>query len=263
MIAIYSHPLSEPLNQFAALMILSGGALYAYAFYDLHQHGALSSLWRRGLIRGYQILLFVSGLTILAVTLVSPLDQLADVRFSAHMAQHILLTMVVPPLLLFGLPSPIARAVLSRRWLRRLLEWVTDPLVVFSLFFLNLYLWHVPDVYEYALQNEFVHAIQHALFFYTALLFWWRIIDPTHGWFPLWDWPPAKWVYLLVAAPASYILGTWLWGSSRIIYPSYAQLGGLPDQRLGGAFMWVQGWMFLMISMLVFFRDYHPEREQI
>ena len=49
-----------------------------------------------GLIRGYQILLFVGGLTILAVTLVSPLDQLADVRFSAHMAQHILLTMVVP-----------------------------------------------------------------------------------------------------------------------------------------------------------------------
>ena len=214
MIAIYSHPLSEPLNQLAALMILSGGALYAYAIYDLHQHGALSSLWRRGLVRGYHVFLFASGLAILALALVSPLDRLADVRFSAHMAQHILLTMVVPPLLLFGVPSPIARAVLSRRWLRRLLEWVTDPLIVFSLFFLNLYVWHIPDVYEFALQKEFTHALQHALFFYTALLFWWRIIDPTHGWFPLWDWPPARWVYLLVAAPGqlhfgNLVVGKW------------------------------------------------------
>ncbi len=138
MIAIQSHPLHEPLNQLAALMILSGGVLYAYAFYDLHQHGALSSLWRRGLVRGYHIFLFASGLAIVAATLLSPLDQRADVRFSAHMAQHILLAMVIPPLLLFGVPSPIARVVLSRRWLRRLLEWVTDPLIVFSLFFLNL-----------------------------------------------------------------------------------------------------------------------------
>ena len=263
MIAFHGHLLHDPLNQLVGVMILFGGALYAYAFYDFYRHGSLDSLWRRGLIRSYQILLFVAGLLTLAVALLSPLAERADLRFSAHMAQHILLTMVGPPLLLFGLPSPIARAAFSRRWLRYLLDRLTDPFVAFSLFFLNLYVWHIPDIYEFALQNELAHALQHALFFYTALLFWWRIIDPTRGWFSLWDWPPAKWVYLLVAAPASYVLGTWLWGSGRIIYPFYAQLGGLSDQRLGGAIMWVQGWMFLMISMLVFFRAYHPESEQI
>ncbi|MFQ5938112.1 MAG: cytochrome c oxidase assembly protein, partial [Acidiferrobacterales bacterium] len=138
MIAFHSHPLDEPLNQLAGLMILSAGALYAYAFYDLYRHGSFGSLWRRGLIRGYHVFLFTSGLVVLAVALLSPLDQRAEVRFSAHMAQHILLTMVAPPLLLFGLPSPIARAAFSRRWLRRLAEWLTDPLIVFALFFLNL-----------------------------------------------------------------------------------------------------------------------------
>ena len=261
MISIHSHPLSSPLNQLVGLMILGGALLYAYSIYDLYQHGALGSIWRRGLIRSYQILAFLGGLVTLATALLSPLDTRAEISFSAHMIQHILLTMLAPPLLLFGIPSPIARAALFRPWLRSLLGRLTDPFVAFTIFYLNLYVWHVPDVYDFALQNEFAHALQHTLFFYTAMLFWWRIIDPTHGWFPLWDWPPAKWVYLLVAAPASYILGAFLWGSGRIIYPHYAGIEALADQRLGGLIMWIQGWMFLMVSMLVFFRGYHPERE--
>ncbi len=255
------HALHSPLNQLVGLMILGGGLLYAYSFYDLYQHGALSSLWRRGLIRGYHVLLFVAGLVTLAIALLSPFDGQADVRFSAHMVQHILLAMVGPPLLLLGTPSPIARAALIRPRLRAFVDRLTDPLIGFTAFFLSLYVWHIPAVYEIALDKEFVHALQHASFFYAGLLFWWRIIDPTHGWFSFWDWPPAKWVYLLVAAPASYVLGPCLWGSDRILYPHYAGIGALADQRLGGSLIWIQGWMFLMVSMLVFFRSYHPEQE--
>ena len=261
MITIFSHPLSSPLNQLVGLMILGGGLLYAYSFYDLYQHGALGSLWRRGLIRGHHILLFVMGLVTLAIALLSPLDGKADLRFSAHMVQHILLTTVVPPLLFLGTPSPIARAAVIRQRLRTFIDRLTDPIIAFFAFFLSLYVWHIPTLYDLALHNEFVHALQHASFFYTGLLFWWRIIDPTHGWFSFWDWPPAKWVYLLIAAPANYILGTILWGSGQILYPHYSGIGALADQRLGGSILWIQGWMFLMISMLIFFRAYHPERE--
>lgn len=261
MIAIFSRPLSSSLNQLVGLMILGGGLLYAYSFYDLYQHGALGSLWRRGLIRGYHIFLFVAGLVALAIALLSPLDGKADSRFSAHMVQHVLLAMVAPALLFLGTPSPVARAALIRPRLRAFIGRLTDPVIAFSAFFLSLYVWHIPTLYGLALHNEYVHALQHASFFYAGLLFWWRIIDPTHGWFSFWDWPPAKWVYLLVAAPASYVLGTFLWGSSQILYPYYSGSGALADQRLGGSIIWIQGWMFLMISMLIFFRAYHPEQE--
>lgn len=103
------------------------------------------------------------------------------------------------------------RGALGNRHAREILGRISDPLVGYLAFNANLLLWHVPGLYELALRNEWIHALQHALFFYTALLFWWRVIDPTHGWYPMWRWPPATWVYLLVAAPPSYALGTILW----------------------------------------------------
>jgi cytochrome c oxidase assembly factor CtaG len=105
------------------------------------------------------------------------------------------------------------------------------------------------------------------LFFYTAVLFWWRVIDPTRGWFPLWQWPPAKWIYLLVAAPPSYVLGSILWVTGDVLYPYYTAVprlwgfSALADQQVGGMLMWVQGWMFFMASMIVFYLAYHPEAE--
>ncbi len=94
------------------------------------------------------------------------------------------------------------------------------------------------------------------------------MIDPTGGWFPLWGWPPAKWLYLIVAAPPSYILGSILWSTNTVWYPRYAQLprlwglSALADQQYGGLLMWIQGWMFVMISVVVFFMWYEPEKEQ-
>lgn len=242
------------------------GLAYGYALYDLGRHASLAQLRRRGLVRTAHPILFGVGLLVLALSLLSPLDRLADQRFSAHMLQHLLLLMVAPPLLLFGLPSPIARAGLSNPRLKAAVDRLTDPLLVYAVFHFNLYLWHIPQLYELALHNVLVHDLEHALFFYTAILFWWRIIDPTRGWYPLWQWQPARWVYLLASAPPSYVLGTLLWGSDALLYPSYALSGAnsaLDDQQLGGMLMWLQGWMFLMVSMLVFFLWYDPEREEV
>ena len=144
------HPGSVPLNRLVGALIVLGVMLYAYGFYDLYRHGALRSLRRRGLIRGYQIALFAAGIAVLIVALLSSLDERADERFSSHMIQHVLLTMVAPPLMLLGLPSPIGRAALSRSWLRQLVARVTDPVVTFAVFFLNLYVWHIPVLYEMA-----------------------------------------------------------------------------------------------------------------
>ena len=249
--------------------LLCAAGLYLAAWLDLRRHNRLASLRLRGLIRDRHPVLFAVGLAAIGIALLSPLEHLAGLRFSAHMVQHMLLMMVAAPALLLGLPSPFARGALGKRWIRQTLDRVSDPLIAYFVFNVNLLIWHIPRLYQLALLNPWIHDLQHALFFYSALLVWWRVIDPTRGWFPLWRWPPARWVYLMVFAPPSYALGAVLWGGSWLLYPYYAAVGALfqitalADQRLGGLLMWIQGWMFLMLSMFVFFVRYDPELEGV
>jgi cytochrome c oxidase assembly factor CtaG len=252
------------------LIGLGAAALsYAYAFYYFWRHDWLGRLTRRDLIKRSQPWCFAAGLVTIFIALASPLDVLADMLFMMHMLQHILLMMVAPPLLLLGLPTPLTRWLIHETRLKGLMAGLTFPLVAYALLNFNFLAWHIPALYEAALRNEFIHDLEHALFFYTALFYWWRIIDPTGGWFSLWHWPPAKWVYLLVAAPPSYVLGSVLWASSSVWYPFYSEaprlwgLSALADQRYAGMLMWIQGWMYIMTSMIVFFTWYDPEQEQI
>lgn len=253
------------------LILLGLGSVavgYAYAFYYFRQHGWLERLVQRGLVKHRHPWFFAAGLTALFVALLSPIDVLSDLLFMMHMIQHLLLVMVAPPLLLLGLPSPFLRWLIMESRLRHVLGGLTYPLAAYPLYNATLLAWHIPALYEAALRNGIIHDLQHALFFYTAVFFWWRVIDPTGGWYPLWHWIPAKWVYLLVAAPPSYVLGAIFWGSSSVFYPYYTEqprlwgLSPLQDQRYAGMLMWLHGWMYLMASMLVFFIWYHPEKEE-
>lgn len=249
------------------LGLAAGG--YVYALHYFRGHGWLDRLSRRGLLAPRHPWFYASGLAALALALLSPVDALSDLLFTAHMVQHILLMMVAAPLILLGLPSPLVRWLILETGTRRALERITHPLLTFGIFNLNLLIWHLPDLYQAALADQLIHDLEHALFFYAALLYWWRVIDPTEGWYPLWEWPPARWLYLLVAAPPSYILGSILWTSSTVWYPYYAQiprLWGFPalsDQQYGGLIMWIQGWMFMMLSIFAFFAWYDPKTEQV
>jgi len=252
---------------FIGIGLLAAAGLYLAAWLDLRHRNRLAALRLRGLMRDRHPVLFGLGLAAIAIAVLSPLEVLAGLRFSAHMVQHMLLMMVAAPALLLGLPSPLARGALGKRWVRQTVERASDPLIAYFVFNANLLVWHIPRLYQLALRNTWIHDLQHALFFYTALLVWWRVIDPTRGWFPLWRWPPARWVYLMLFAPPSYALGAVLWGGGWLLYPYYAAVGAafqitaLADQRLGGLLMWIQGWMFLMLSMFVFFVRYDPELE--
>lgn len=243
-------------------------ASYAYGFYHFHHHGWLTRLNARGLVKRRHPIFFTLGLLTIFLALLSAIDVFAEQLFMAHMLQHIMLIMVAPPLILLGLPSPLVRWMIQEFRLRGILQSLTSPMLAFALYNFNLLLWHIPAFYETALRNPVIHDLEHALFFYTAILFWWRVIDPTRGWFPLWQWAPAKWIYLIVAAPPSYVLGSILWANGYVLYPFYDQvvrfwnLSALADQRFGGMLMWVQGWMFMMTSVIVLFSGYDPETEQ-
>ena len=226
--------------------------------------------------------LFFLGLVTFVVALASGIELLAGDLFSVHMLQHMLLTIVAAPLLMLGAPvRPLLRglpAVVRARLVRPLagngavrglLHFVRHPLVAVGIYVGGLYLWHWPSLYDAAVENDVLHALEHADFFIGALLFWSVVNDPEpfKGTLPY----AARIVYLLLAGAAqNTLLGGLLAFSTRILYAHYgtraAVLGidALTDQRIGGAVMWVPGdAIFLVAASGAFFLWLEvEEREQ-
>jgi len=121
---------------------------------------------------------FLLGVAAMLLALVSPIDAASHRLLSMHMLQHVLLSTVGPPLVLLGL-SPGLLAPLTR-WesARRLLRLATNPVVAGTLFMINMWLWHIPVLYETALNDLGVHITMHVAFMATGLLFWWPVVRP-------------------------------------------------------------------------------------
>jgi cytochrome c oxidase assembly factor CtaG len=201
----------------------------------------------------YRNWLFAGGLVAIGLALISPIEAYEGVLFSVHMVQHMLLEFVAAPLLLAGAPMTLALRVASpsvRRWLlavlqSRVVHAVSFPVVAWVLFAGVNWGWHFSDLYDVALEVEWVHYVQHATFLGAALLFWWPIVraDPSP-----WRMPhPVRLVYLFLAMPQNSFLGVALMNASTVLYPHYATNARdwgpsvLDDQGLGGIIMWVGG----------------------
>lgn len=210
---------------------------------------------------------FLAGVVVLLFSLVSPLDVLGDTYlFSAHMIQHLLQTLVVPPLVLLGLPPYLARQVLAWAPARRVEAAVARPLVAWTLATSALWLWHLPAFYDAALGDELLHIVQHLTFLTTATIFWWLVVAPAGS---ASRWPLPAWAtmaYLFTAFLASSLLGALLTFAPPGLYPAYQQppdrLGLLPlvrdgwgltpadDQQLGGVLMWVPGGGVYLVALI-------------
>jgi putative membrane protein len=204
---------------------------------------------------------FFAGLAVLIAALTGPLDAAVATSFSAHMVQHLLLTMVAAPLLLFGAPLTLAlvawpgaprRAILGvvRSHPARLL---TKPVVAWALFFGVLWGVHLTGIYDAALRDPLIHALEHIVLLGTALLFWMPIVraDPS----PAVLSHPARILYLFVAMPAMAFLGLVLVSANEPLYATYADAVGparaVADQQMAGAIMWA-GTMVLIVPALGF-----------
>jgi cytochrome c oxidase assembly factor CtaG len=204
-----------------------------------------------------RLMFFLAGLAAVYLSLASPLDAFASFLLTAHMVQHLLLTMIAPPLLLLGapqlpllcgLPRRIASQVLGPflQWslLKKLAYRVMHPGVCWVLFILSNIIWHFPALYELALRSPGWHKIEHFCFLATALLFWWHVIQPwpSRPYWPRWAMIP----YLLLADLQNTGLAGFLSFYDRVLYPTYEtapRLGMNPmdDQAAAGAIMWVPG----------------------
>jgi putative membrane protein len=215
---------------------------------------------------------FYGGVATVFVVLEPPFDNWADTSFALHMAQHVLLLTVAPPLLVLGRPWPrmwmpfpaaarrtAARGLARGRWsapLRLATRTLTRPPVAVAMLAAVLATWHVPALYGAAVRNEGIHFLEHASFLVAALVFWGPLLDA----------PPVRAridhlrraTWFVAAALPGFIIALVLAYASRPLYPVYTHLShrafGLSaagDQQLAAGIMWVPGSLAYFIAFVV------------
>jgi putative membrane protein len=197
---------------------------------------------------------------VLLLALATPLDTIGDTYlFTAHMLQHLLLTLVAVPLLLIGTPGWLMRLVLDGTRLPGFVRWARHPLVAFFTFNVVFTLAHVPTFYELTLANEPLHALEHLVFLGTAMLMWMPVLSPVPEISALYP-PLGQVLYLFLQTVPASLLGALLASTSSAYYPTYVlaprivSLSALEDQQLGGLLMWIgSGLYFLLATGVVFF----------
>ncbi|HTU42368.1 MAG TPA: cytochrome c oxidase assembly protein [Candidatus Aquilonibacter sp.] len=226
----------------------------------------------------WQRISFAAGVFILFLSLQSPLDPLGDTYlFSAHMAQHLLLILLVPPLLVLGISETEARSWLKIEWIVKAERVLGNPYVAWCAGVATMTVWHVPTLYNFALAHEPAHIFQHLSFLVTATIFWWPVLHPLperrlHT--------GAAVAYLFAAAAENSVLGIILTFMPVGHYPAYLHpkddLGALnlirdgwgisaaQDQRLGGLLMWVPGCSVYFVAILAIIGQWYarPDSEE-
>lgn len=239
------------------LVLISFATIYVRGWLRLKSHNVHA-------VQSWQLALYVLGFAAIGAALLSPIDALASASLSMHMVQHLLLLMVSPLLLLLGNPFAyclwgvprklrhgIGRLFVRRSVFRSVIWGLTLMPVTWPLYVLNLWAWHSPALYQMALREPGVHDAEHILFFLTAILFWWPIVNPSprlHGEISY----GYRIIYLIAATLQNTLLGMAISIPERVLYPFYAtvpqlrSLAPIDDQALGGGIMWVSGHMYLI-----------------
>ncbi|GAB1489200.1 cytochrome c oxidase assembly factor CtaG [Opitutaceae bacterium] len=209
---------------------------------------------------------FYAALVIFYLAVGSPLDQLGE-RFllSAHMIQHQLLIYPAAILMLLGLPSWLVSTVTRRDGLRSLLRILTNPIICGIVYTLIMSAWHVPVLYDWALQDKFVHVLEHVTFFVAALFYWWPMLSPSR------EYPRAssgtQMLYLVAVTVGMTPVFAFITFSSDVLYPTYeyaprifANFSPTDDQLMGGAIMKLGGLSVTLIAFaFAFYRWYQAD----
>ncbi len=252
---------SWPFAPWLTASLLLSAVIYIRGWFLLRQRDA--HRWRLRRLAG-----FMAGLAAIFLALASPIEPFASLLLQLHMIQHLLLTMVAPPLLWLGSPlipvlrglpepirtywvAPLMRSRAIRRWFRGL----THPFFALPLFTSVIWSWHVPAFYNIALRSTEWHYVQHACFIVMGLLFWYPVVRPYPS-RPRWS----SWLlfpYLVLADVQNTVLSALLTFSDRVLYAPYAEaprIGGLSalgDQSAAGVLMWVPGSLIYLLPLFV------------
>lgn len=217
----------------------------------------------------WRLAAMLSGLVMIGLALASPIDALADRSFTWHMVQHLLVTVIGPPLILLsapflpmirGLPKPIRHQFFIPFAKNAMVRWfarkITLPQTAFALLHISLFFWHYPAFYDLALHNRWVHYLEHITFMFAAGLFWWNVINPFP--FPNRLPEPLGVAYLFLSSIINTALAAMISFSDQALY-DYRLMefmqgwNALEDQRVGGIIMWVVGGLIHLTAILTLF----------
>ena len=248
--------------------IVVSAILYSLGIWRLHRASPKS-------VRKSDVLYFALGWAALVLALVSPVHAWGSVLFSAHMTQHELLMLIAAPLLVLGRPIVPFLWALPRSWAVTLARWsklgawattwrtISNPVVAWTIHAVVLWAWHAPMLFEATLESESIHALQHASFLLSALLFWWAVI---HGHKRALGFGLAV-LYMFTTALHSGLLGALLTFANSVWYPGYAERTAawgftpLEDQQIGGLIMWIPAGLVYIAAGLALFAGWLHESE--
>lgn len=207
-----------------------------------------------------QLIAFAGGLVAMFFTLNGPLHDLSDdYLFSAHMVQHLVLTLVITPLLIAGTPGWMLRPALRSRAVAALARSITTAPVAFAIFNVTIIAWHLPPLYNYALVHHPIHIVMHLCFLVASTIMWWPVMS-TMPELPRLSYPKQMLYLLLMTLPMSAV-AMLITYAGTVLFPTYASaprvwsLSPLQDQRLGGLIMWIPGgFVFIGVISVAFFR---------
>jgi putative copper resistance protein D len=240
------------------LPLLAAALLYRWAAGVVRRHHPDNPVPR------YRVWSWYLGLLVILIALESPIGTYDDTLFTDHMVQHLLLTMLAAPLLAIGAPITLILRVASpesrtRFWLpllhSRVVRIAGFPVISWSVFAAVMWASHFSPLFDAALDNDYMHLFEHALYLGSALLFWWPVVgaDPSP-----WRLPhPARVAYLFLGMPQSSFLGLAIFSAPEPLYAHYQTLARnwgptpLADQQLAGGLMWAGGDAAFLIAMIV------------
>jgi len=212
------------------------------------------SIWR--------LILFFGGLLAILAALISPVDGLGDQLMLMHMLQHILLLDVAPILMILGLNKLLMRPLTRRvHAIERRAGYLAHPAVAVLAYAGFMWLWHVPALYDAALRNANLHALEHICFALAGGLYWWHLLSPIRGRMRLGGMGPV--LYMVATKLLVGILGIALAFAPSAIYPFYEHhphywgLSPREDQNMAGLLMALEqslvmgtALVFLFVRML-------------
>jgi putative membrane protein len=240
--------------------IVALGALYGVGLRSAARAGDAPTLAQRAA--------FAAGLVVLFAALNGPIHDLSDsYLFSAHMVQHLLLTMLVTPLLIVGMSSSMLRPILARPVLSAIARRLTAGPAAFAIFNVTLIAWHLPPLYNLAMVDHGVHIVQHLCFLAASVLMWWPLLSPIPELPPL---PrPLQMLYICLLMIPMSVVGMIITYADEVLYPAYEsapRISGLSpqqDQLVGGLIMWIPGSLIYIAILTVVFFKWAREAEEL
>jgi putative membrane protein len=205
---------------------------------------------------------FVASMVVLFVASTWPIHQIGEgYLYSVHMAQHFLLSYVLPPLVLMATPEWLLRALIGKGRTYRVVAFFSRPVVAAVIFNLVVMTLHVPGVVNASTTNGPLHFGLHLVVVLTAVLMWMPVVGPlpelqmSYG---------GKMIYLFLQSVVPTLPAAWLTFADGVVYRHYGEqpvrvwgMSPLDDQQLAAVIMKIFGGMYLWtIVIFMFFRRF-------